>query len=622
MESIRKFFVEIFSRQASGECNQVAINSYAYAVSANPDAVINGGFVSFQFPQLWNVANRFGIFDRKNGLLDILFKCFICNIYEVARICFFKTGFHSSKIFITSSRLTYSDLRPSLIRAIAFASLFARRSILWTNHLIRSAMSLQKLASALVGDSMTNASIGKNFNLFDTAKIEDIFKYIPKFLPKFKNYSILSKCFPGGMDSQSKIFAEPSATVAIIPTIATTFPNVQNLFNTFVIHKTVWFLRAAAHRQTNAARIFFNAANLTEIKNIVKKIFADSENRSIFAAQFILKGGFVRLLSASGIFCACMFQIYGATPVVNCNGTPALEVNCSGSVALFFHATKQTNLSVMQFAENSCLNGQSTSESNRIAHDTSITSVSYTYEGNAIKFIVNGNVLVNATQMAKPFEKQPVDWLKYQPSKDFLEELVKVRNHTLDNEGKLIKISLADLVIVKKGGLNPGTWFHEDVAIEFARWLSPRFGIWCNDRVKEILQGQITTYPGKMAPTNCAILNCHDTSGNSKQAYLLWGDDTWFQCGRWNGDREIRFKTILSDIGDEDVEVVRYNTEAFYLKNGKWNPSCFLSIPVDKRPKNENALVNCEKAIERYRKAKDEVKVSAEALAEYMNVKC
>jgi hypothetical protein len=285
-------------------------------------------------------------------------------------------------------------------------------------------------------------------------------------------------------------------------------------------------------------------------------------------------------------------------------------VNCTGTVALFFHATKQTNLTVMQFAEKSCLNGQSTSNSNRVAHETSLQSVSYTYEGNAIKFMVNGAITINATQMAKPFGKQPIEWLRYQPSKDFLDELSKLR-----------KISLADLVQIKKGGLNSGTWFHEDVAIEFARWLSPRFGIWCNDRVKEILQGQVIIYPGTMAPTNCAVLTCHDAAGNSKQAYLLWGDDKWFQYSKAWADREIMMKQKLAAVGDYDKEVVRYETTAYLLREGKWQPSCFITKAVDKRPMNENAMTNCENAIERYRKAKDEVKSSAQVMIDYMNVK-
>jgi len=41
-----------------------------------------------------------------------------------------------------------------------------------------------------------------------------------------------------------------------------------------------------------------------------------------------------------------------------------------------------------------------------------------------------------------------------------------------------------------------GTWLHEDVALEFARWLSPAFAIWCNDRIKELLKhGATATNP-------------------------------------------------------------------------------------------------------------------------------
>ena len=34
---------------------------------------------------------------------------------------------------------------------------------------------------------------------------------------------------------------------------------------------------------------------------------------------------------------------------------------------------------------------------------------------------------------------------------------------------------------------------HEDVALEFARWLSPAFSIWCNDHIKELLTTGVTT---------------------------------------------------------------------------------------------------------------------------------
>ena len=92
--------------------------------------------------------------------------------------------------------------------------------------------------------------------------------------------------------------------------------------------------------------------------------------------------------------------------------------------------------------------------------------------------------MVNATNMAKKFGKQVTKWLNTQQTKDFLQSLSEVR-----------KCTSADLVQVRRGGepQAQGTWMHEDVAMEFARWLSPKFAIWCNDRIKELARTGVTT---------------------------------------------------------------------------------------------------------------------------------
>lgn len=109
----------------------------------------------------------------------------------------------------------------------------------------------------------------------------------------------------------------------------------------------------------------------------------------------------------------------------------------------------------------------------------------FQYNGSLITFQKGDSVMVNATEMAKHFGKEPKFWLMNKSTTDYLNELSKVRN-----------LTLADLVQVTKGGNNPGTWMHEDVAMEFARWLSPAFAIWCNDRIKELLQyGMTATQP-------------------------------------------------------------------------------------------------------------------------------
>ena len=107
--------------------------------------------------------------------------------------------------------------------------------------------------------------------------------------------------------------------------------------------------------------------------------------------------------------------------------------------------------------------------------------VVYDYKGSQISFISGENVMINATQMAKPFEKSPKDFLKTEQTKRFIAALSEVK-----------KILSSNLVRVVYGD-NGGTWMHEDVALEFARWLSPAFAIWCNDKIKELLKTGVTT---------------------------------------------------------------------------------------------------------------------------------
>ena len=114
--------------------------------------------------------------------------------------------------------------------------------------------------------------------------------------------------------------------------------------------------------------------------------------------------------------------------------------------------------------------------------------INYSFNGNEIAFIKGSdrNVMINATEMAKTFNKRPNDWLNLPSTKDFLFELsIKRKNGNSDYQAVITKIGAPE-----NGG---GTWLHEDAAIEFARWLSPKFAIWCNDRIKELLTQGVST---------------------------------------------------------------------------------------------------------------------------------
>ena len=103
----------------------------------------------------------------------------------------------------------------------------------------------------------------------------------------------------------------------------------------------------------------------------------------------------------------------------------------------------------------------------------------------------NGFIQVNATEMGKPFGiiKKPDNWLRTQPAQDYIGALKKMLTSNTFAVSHIC--ASADLVEVTKGGNDKskqGTWFHEDIALEYARWLSPEFGVLVNWKFKEYMQ--------------------------------------------------------------------------------------------------------------------------------------
>ena len=99
------------------------------------------------------------------------------------------------------------------------------------------------------------------------------------------------------------------------------------------------------------------------------------------------------------------------------------------------------------------------------------------FEGNRIAFeIGNGAIMVNATEMCKPFNKKASNFLRNQQTQDYINALCQVSNLRLEN-----------VVIEKHGGTSPGTWLHQKLALRLAQWLSPEFSLWVDSKIEELL---------------------------------------------------------------------------------------------------------------------------------------
>lgn len=134
----------------------------------------------------------------------------------------------------------------------------------------------------------------------------------------------------------------------------------------------------------------------------------------------------------------------------------------------------------------------------------------FNYNANPVTFrTIDGVLMVNATQMAKPFKKAVSQWLRLPSTKAYILALIDVRLQSFNMQKSHIEsrnpLNERDLrtnkfVRAKKGGRGSGTYLHEDIAIEFARWLSPAFAVWCNDRIKELFRQSVAQQTAQEQP--------------------------------------------------------------------------------------------------------------------------
>ena len=111
---------------------------------------------------------------------------------------------------------------------------------------------------------------------------------------------------------------------------------------------------------------------------------------------------------------------------------------------------------------------------------------------NSIKTVSFGNFLVsfrddaflNATAIAKQYGKRVGDYLRNDRTQEYIEALAENLSRT-----RKITLNKKQLVAVKNGGTNNGTWLHPKLAIDFARWLDPKFAVWCDEQIEQLLSG-------------------------------------------------------------------------------------------------------------------------------------
>ena len=124
-------------------------------------------------------------------------------------------------------------------------------------------------------------------------------------------------------------------------------------------------------------------------------------------------------------------------------------------------------------------------------------SIEFKYGNQNIEFVQgNNNIMINATQMAKVFNKRIDFFLKSDNTKAFIKELeftlfggnsTKSQSEFPPYGGNSEKQN-REQIIKSKG--KSGTYMHRILALKFAAWLDPKFELWVYSTIDKILFAQ------------------------------------------------------------------------------------------------------------------------------------
>ncbi|MDZ4726161.1 MAG: KilA-N domain-containing protein [Leptospira sp.] len=133
-----------------------------------------------------------------------------------------------------------------------------------------------------------------------------------------------------------------------------------------------------------------------------------------------------------------------------------------------------------------------------------MTNLFLEYQGNEIHYTAEG--YINVTHMAKIFGKRPADFFAFKQAEEYVEALADAtgihpnelkytvqggnqkeihRYQNSPNGGDLFSTPIEE--DESQSVIAQGTFCHPKLAIRFAQWLNPKFAVWVDGKILEIL---------------------------------------------------------------------------------------------------------------------------------------
>jgi hypothetical protein len=208
------------------------------------------------------------------------------------------------------------------------------------------------------------------------------------------------------------------------------------------------------------------------------------------------------------------------------------------------------------------------------------------YEGHEISFnLLSDDLMVNANQMEKLFDKKIRNFLRLKETQSFIEEIKKsqkyigfIQRNYLTSEivkggviGGKSKDFLDNSVIMTFEGKNGGTYMYRTLALKFAAWLNPAFELWIYETIENLLfsdkSKEIINYLQNYPPAKFKKL---EADGELKNALALSGYSALEDEKRKieiqiadfkENQKEIAIRSLIDEQGDffKDSREILYN---------------------------------------------------------------
>lgn len=193
------------------------------------------------------------------------------------------------------------------------------------------------------------------------------------------------------------------------------------------------------------------------------------------------------------------------------------------------------------------------------------------YNGTLIVFTDENKI--NLTDMWKAGDgrasQSPYEWLRHTDTVRFLESLDKKVN-TGD--------TLFEVVTTTRGGTNPGTWGHYQVAIRYAQYLNDDFAMWVTEVVKEKIETQgVPSEPFQIPKTFAEALML---AGRQAEQMALDAPKVQVYNEIMSSEGLTDLTTAFKNMGLHPNHMMRWCRSKGYLYYGSGGGSSPINLPM------------------------------------------